>query len=177
MTYEAGAHVFVDESKSRDYIVVATAIAPLDLVDVAKELRSLVLPGQRRVHFSKESDRRRRAILAVMTSLPVTSHVYVTTSAKRSRDLLLEVLVADLLEARATSLVIERDESLVAVDQAVIHRSMTTANQGPHLRWMHDSPTTEPRLWISDAVAWSYARGGDWRRRVQPILAAVVTDL
>lgn len=42
------------------------------------------------------------------------------------------------------------------------------------LTYEHMRPHEEPILWVSDAVAWAYGAGGDWRRRVTP---AVVVDL
>jgi hypothetical protein len=36
------------------------------------------------------------------------------------------------------------------------------------------SPDEEPLLWVSDAVAWAMGAGGDWRRRVEPMIDEVV---
>jgi hypothetical protein len=52
------AHVFVDESKHRDYLLVAAAVMPGDLTAARKAIREVVMPGQRRVHMKKESDAR-----------------------------------------------------------------------------------------------------------------------
>ncbi len=58
------SHVFVDESKEHDYLLVASIHASGELDDLRKLMRGLVLRGQRRVHMKKESDPRRRAIAA-----------------------------------------------------------------------------------------------------------------
>jgi hypothetical protein len=42
------------------------------------------------------------------------------------------------------------------------------------LRYMHKRANEEPLLAIPDAVAWSWAKGGHWRRRVTGIVADVV---
>jgi len=42
------------------------------------------------------------------------------------------------------------------------------------LIYEHMHVRDEPILWMSDAVAWAYGAGGDWRRRVSPI---VLVDL
>ena len=34
----------------------------------------------------------------------------------------------------------------------------------------HRSSTSEPLLWAVDAVVWAVGAGGDWRRRVDPIV-------
>ncbi|SEP84941.1 hypothetical protein SAMN05216188_101679 [Lentzea xinjiangensis] len=38
----------------------------------------------------------------------------------------------------------------------------------------HLRPAEDPVLWASDALAWCFGAGGDWRHRVQPMLDAVV---
>ncbi|ANZ37509.1 hypothetical protein BBK82_17075 [Lentzea guizhouensis] len=38
----------------------------------------------------------------------------------------------------------------------------------------HLRPAEDPLLWASDALAWCFGAGGDWRQRVQPMLDAVV---
>jgi len=59
------AHIFVDETKDRGYLIAASVVLPRDLQPARAALRALLLPGQRRIHFTKEKDPRRRAILAV----------------------------------------------------------------------------------------------------------------
>lgn len=43
------AHVFVDETKQRGFLLVANVVVPSDLDSVRRILRGLVLPGQRRL--------------------------------------------------------------------------------------------------------------------------------
>lgn len=45
-------HVFVDETKQRGYLVVAVVVPPTDLARCRKAVRGLILPRQRRIHFS-----------------------------------------------------------------------------------------------------------------------------
>jgi len=33
---------------------------------------------------------------------------------------------------------------------------------------------SEPLLWIADATAWCVGAGGDWARRIAPVLAGVI---
>ena len=60
MIFQRDDYVYVDESKARAYILVATAVSAADRASVEKELRSLLKHGQRRLHFNSESDRRGR---------------------------------------------------------------------------------------------------------------------
>jgi hypothetical protein len=53
------AHVFVDESKARGFLLVAALVLPGDLAQARKQVGALRLPGQRRVHFATESASRR----------------------------------------------------------------------------------------------------------------------
>lgn len=54
--------VFVDETKHRDYLMVAAVLRPVDVAVLRRVVRGLVLPRQRRVHVSKESEPRRKMI-------------------------------------------------------------------------------------------------------------------
>ncbi|MGL5826290.1 MAG: hypothetical protein ACRCYU_15980, partial [Nocardioides sp.] len=82
LTVVAGPQVFVDETKARDYVMVATAISPGTVSAARRQLRGLLLPGQERVHFNHERSARRRQILDVMGGLEVRAGVYVM----RTRD-------------------------------------------------------------------------------------------
>jgi hypothetical protein len=57
-------HAYADESARRRYLIAAVLIDTSDLDPTRKVLRALRKPGQRRVHFSKESDPRRRLIVS-----------------------------------------------------------------------------------------------------------------
>jgi len=57
-------HVFVDETKRRGYLLVASVVIPGEVDALRRTLRGLVLPGQRRLHRKDENDRTRRSIAA-----------------------------------------------------------------------------------------------------------------
>lgn len=42
------------------------------------------------------------------------------------------------------------------------------------LVYEHIHSSAEPALWVSDAIAWCHGAGSDWRRRIAPIVGAVV---
>jgi len=115
------SHVFVDESKEHDYLLVASIHASGELDDLRKLMRGLVLRGQRRVHMKKESDPRRRAIAAAICGAGVTATVY--DAGQRYRDELdaraacLHGLVEDAVGRGDTMLVIEQDDSLLEWDR------------------------------------------------------------
>lgn len=51
-------HMFVDESKARSFILVGTMCPAAALNPLRKGLTKLLLPGQERLHFTKERDSR-----------------------------------------------------------------------------------------------------------------------
>ncbi|ALS57699.1 hypothetical protein [Rathayibacter toxicus] len=58
-----GAHVFIDETKARGYVVAASAVASAHVKRTEQAVRALVRQGQRRFHFNHESDSSRRGLL------------------------------------------------------------------------------------------------------------------
>lgn len=67
---------------------------------------------------------------------------------------------------RALDLVIERDDSVVERDRQVLFAHLARHDEDGCIRYRHVGRHEEPLMWIADAVAWSVARGGEWRRRV-----------
>jgi hypothetical protein len=126
------SHVFVDETQDRGYLLAAAAVLPSSLVSARRTVRQLILPRQRRIHFFKESDGRRKQIL-----------------------------------------VLERDDSLVAADRRVLYQQVQGQGLGGRLRYDHLRARDECLLIIPDAVAWSWARGGLWRKIVKPLVTGV----
>lgn len=168
--------LFLDEHKSRGYIVVAAQIATASLASVRRDVRNLRMKGQSRIHFTKESDRRRRLILSELVRSGVQSHVYVS-SAKRdglAREECLSALIADVTRLGATQIVLERDDSVVKFDRQILFRELAARGLGgAAVQYRHERSRDEPLLWIPDAIAWSYGRGGEWRDRIEPLCASV----
>jgi len=173
MSTFSGPHVFVDETKARDYIMAAAAVLPRDVTAGRKLLRSLLLPGQERIHFTHEKDPRRRQILAAMCELNVKVHVYVarTRDHVAGRGACMKAILDDVLESGAVYLTIERDESVCVPDRRLMAERFRLEENAPHYR--HLPAKSEPLLWISDGVAWCYQRGGEWRRLCDPLVHVV----
>ncbi|WP_246037793.1 hypothetical protein [Saccharothrix texasensis] len=63
---------FVDESRRKDTYFLAAALVGLsDLVRLRTALRSLLFPGQRELHFQRETPQRRKSILSRVVELEV----------------------------------------------------------------------------------------------------------
>ncbi|WP_269306449.1 hypothetical protein [Aeromicrobium sp. HA] len=39
------------------------------------------------------------------------------------------------------------------------------------ITYSHQTLASQPLLALPDVIAWCWARGGDWRRRVQPVIS------
>lgn len=171
-----GAHVFVDESKSKAYYVAASVIAPADVASARRAIAALRRPGQRRVHFKGESDNSRNAFLNGAIQAGLTTRLYVVRNMpdKVARPLCLESLLDDLMTAGAMKLVLESDESLEQADRRFIAQHLKSHGGEASLQYMHCKPYEEPLLWVSDAVAWCHQKGGDWIRKAAPLVQDIV---
>jgi len=171
----SGGHVFVDETKARDYLLVAGVVMRADLAAVRRIMRGLVLPGQRRLHMAKERDQRRRKIVEAIVASGVTARIYDGGRGRRSelaaREACLRAVVADAADSSARMLVLERDDSLLWWDQQQLIDITREVGCRHTLRYEHRRAREEPLLAIPDAIAWCWAKGGDWRRRVEPVVS------
>ncbi|CAM5380591.1 hypothetical protein LSHI6S_01898 [Leifsonia shinshuensis] len=71
-------------------------------------------------------------------------------------------------------MILERDESIERTDRQLIAAALAR-NNGFRLGYEHTSPNEHALLWVSDMVAWCCYKGGDWLRRVQPLIVATRT--
>ncbi len=178
VTFRPADRVFVDESKARGYFVVATAVGAGELQPAERVLRGLLKPGQRRLHFKSESDSRRRQILSRICTLDVRVSAWVVTQRpdREARPLSLGALSEEAVRAGVAQLIIERDESLERADRRLIADAIRRAGSS-EMQYRHVAPHEHPLLWVSDAVAWCFTNGGDWVRRVEPVVASRITRL
>ena len=112
MIFQPGDSVYVDESKARGYYLVATAVARGSARDAEVQLRTLLKPGQRRVHFKSERDSRRREILARMCELDVRAEVWLVKGApdREARPRCLTALTEAASSSGVSQMFIERGE-------------------------------------------------------------------
>lgn len=68
---------------------------------------------------------------------------------------------------------LERDESIEQADRRILFREVRKLGLADALTYAFEAPHLEPLLWTADAIAWSYAKGGDWRRRAESMIAGV----
>lgn len=176
MTY--GLHAFVDESeRPARYLMCCVAIAPASLSSLRATARGLLLPGQRRLHFHTESDRRQRHLASELVAVEADVSVFVCRSAQGrtaadARARCLAAIVSHLQASeQAVKLVIESRHEQDVDDHPVI---WATRRREPVLDYEHRTGDEEPLLWLPDAFAWLVGAGGDWRRRMGPAVTRVV---
>jgi hypothetical protein len=143
---------------------------PAALAATRMELRKLLMPKQRRLHFSTESDRRRHIILSVLLSLDARAVVYTCGGLEeRARAACLSSLVRDALDRGTQRIVLESREIRDHHDRRVI-RDLTADRAHSPLTYEHMKAYEEPLLWVPDAVGWCFGAGGSWRKRVSPLI-------
>ena len=104
-------YVYVDESQRSGRYLLSAVVVDADSVRVLRRLvRKLLLPGQRRLHFHNESNRRRREVASAIVALDVDVFVVVChpsrgRSERDARAHCLEVVVRHVqgLGARSRS--------------------------------------------------------------------------
>jgi hypothetical protein len=171
-------HVYVDETKRAGYVLTAVMVA--DPVAVRKAVRSLVQPGNRRLHMVDERPRHRSGIVAAVVATGVEVTVYDAGRAYRTereaRAACLAALVEDLAaEGGEVRLVIEQDDSLVSFDNQRLIESIRAARNPGTLRYEHRRSHEDDLLSLPDLAAWCWVRSAEWRRRLAPMLVAVRT--
>lgn len=171
-------HVFVDESKRKGYLVAAAVVATGDLSARRRDLRELVLPGQRRIHMKSESDPRRRLILKRMAEWGLSA-ILIEAGPHHGNDLArraaaLEALMAFIANEGHTRLCLESDETQDKRDRQQLHALCRQLPVADSFEYHHLRAHEEPLLTVPDAIAWSWTRGGPWRELATPLVDQVI---
>jgi len=171
-------HAFVDESaRNGRYLIAAAIVDPAQVSQLRRTMLKFLLPGQRELHFKQEKPTRRRLLADAIARLPVEVHVYSRAWNRYDEPVRQECmarLVADLLNRQAHRLVIDSRSNKDAHDKRTLRHLLGPHPSASRLVYEHVDSTAESLLWIADAVAWCYGAGREWRKRVDPITAAVV---
>ena len=127
----------------------------------------------------KESDPRKRVILQRLTDLGCAATVYQAGSGHRTniarRRACLERLVQHIAGAGvSTRLCLESADGVDRRDQQQLVELVRRLQCRDVLSYQHTHASAEPLLAVPDAIAWAWSKGGDWRRRAEPLVASVV---
>lgn len=167
-----GAHVYVDESTAGDYLLMCAAIMSTDAPYMRTTMRGLLLPGSRSLHMRKEHKRAARILSTVVDLDPTVAIFRVprTIAALDARRASVRALAAMACHLRADRVVFDTIDSMVARDRSWVIDGVHSAGEPtPPFSYHHLRRHEEPLLWIADAVGWAWARGGQYRREVEPI--------
>lgn len=175
-----GSHLFIDETKAKAYVVVAVACPDPSLAHARRTLGRLVLPGQRSVHMKHESERRRRQIADAVAGLTRVGVRATVLDAGRGpepeyvrRDRALRLLVDRATSEPSVHLVLDLDRTLVARDARTL-RDACRRSGARAVTYSHQALSEQPLLALPDVIAWCWARGGDWRRRVSSAISETI---
>lgn len=166
-------HIYVDETKERGFVLVASVHLGPDVDTLRKTIRKLVLPGQNRIHMTKESDGRRKEIIgAICAASGVQATIY--DAARRYSDAIARVkclqgIIDGVDTGQQTLLVLEQDDSIVQRDRQFLYAAVRAAGLEHHIRYEHHRARSELLLTVPDAIAWCWARGGPWRELISSI--------
>jgi len=169
---------FSDESERGSSMLLGVGFVPTAAIITARrELRGLLLPGQRRVHMAKESPRRRKVVLDLVRELELDALILVhrrqagTHPVEARRRLI--VAAAGLVTARGASTWVLDDQEQV---QAARDRHDIATVLGPDATVVYDHRPSrdEPLLWAIDDVVWAAGARSEWSRRVSHLLTTQV---
>lgn len=169
-------HAFLDETKKSGLLMVAAVLAPRSLGRTRAAMRQLCLPGQSRLHFTKESNSRRALIAAAVRDSNVALDIYDATALRdqrQARAACLHRIATDLAAHHVHRLVIEQDDSLLKHDRRVLRGAVASAGATASLAYEHLPARSEPLLWIADAAAWCWTHGPIWQDRIRPAVRHV----
>ena len=172
-------HAFIEGSIRTDgwYRLTAVEIAARDTAQVSRALRRIVPRGQYRVHFSSESDARRRAALNLLVDLPITATTYMARYDRRSddqvvRDLCLRAFVSELSYQVRLVVLDSRGPHRDRLDRIVL-RDMLRVAERVEVTYSHRGSRDEPLLALPDALGWAVGARRPW----PSLVASVVTEV
>ncbi len=165
---------FSDESeRSGTMLVSVVLIRPAHIPAARARLSGLLLPGQRSLHTSDESARRRRLILdAVGSTAGLSAAVWRYRRPPRvdrpaGRHLLLQVATAYIVGSGVTSWALDdQDPRQVGRDRGCIAHVLRGFDRQLHPTYDHRPRHSEPLLWAADAVCWATGAGSEWQQRL-----------
>ena len=171
-----GRSVYVDEAKSGGYLLVAAVVLPQDSTALRATVRGLVLQGQYRIHMKKERDSRKRAIADAICASGIRATIYDAGRDRRyerdARAACLRGLVADAAGTGGL-LILEQDDSLMSWDKQRLIELTREFGCRDTLRYRHERAAAEQLLALPDAIAWCWAKGGEWRKRIEPVVETI----
>lgn len=171
-------HAFIDESRrGHTYLMAVVLVTPPQLTPLRQQMRQLLLPGERELHFKKEKDPRRKHLATRLSALAVESLIYTCECDRReepARQACVTALTVDLVKNGVQRMVLDSREVRNQHDRATIKRTLADTGCTPAVTYEHLEGPSEPLLWIADGIAWCWGARGPWREAISPLITGVV---
>lgn len=164
--------IYVDESKARGYILAVAFVPARSAHALRTALRGLRGRGRRSIHFHGTTDAQRNAVIKVLFEHEVAA-VVVRARSSKGNNPRQECIRATAAFARATdahSITLDRDESLERLDRRWLFEELAKTS----IRYDHADRHSDALLWVPDAIAWCWQRGGEWRSKVRDAVVEVI---
>jgi hypothetical protein len=161
--------VFIDESKSKGFLLCAVEVDANSVPALRKTINSLRLRGQSGIHFVSESPRRKRQILTTLSGFDLQITL-ISASGSRETELrraCLQAFIQTLQRGTSYQIWIDQDDSHLALDRSTLSASLALVGLSELVTFSHSKTRHQPLLLLPDAVAWSRTRGGEWAQRIQ----------
>ncbi len=173
---EPGGHMYVDESTASEYLVVCAVISSRDVRPARVAMKALLLPGQRGLHMKNERNRATEILGAVIDLRPwiLLCRVPRGVPEMEARRRCVRRLSQEACELGVSRIVLDRIDSVVERDRSwLIAGAQEAGCHAPPFAYLHQRRHEEPLLWIADAVAWAWSRGGHHRLMIRPLVSVV----
>lgn len=165
-----GCHLFADESKQHDYLFAVVVADPARLSACRSRMRTLVYAGNSRLHFAKERDSTRQAVVEALIDEQVRAFVVRAKGNSRgTRDRCIRAIAAQAGEVQASRLVLDLDQSVLAADRRLLAQAGLSRKE---VEYQHLPSSQDPMLWIADALAWCEAREGRWAHSIRGLVTS-----
>lgn len=168
-----GMRYLVDETKAKGYVVVVVACPDERARELRAAVSALVIPGQRSLHMKAEGATRRKVVADAIGALALDVWVLDASGGsgkehqRRARAL---AALLERMEGPDAHLVFDRDASMEPFDRRLL--SAVPPHQRP--TYVHHQRHEEPLLALPDVIAWCWARGAEWRRRLDALTIRVI---
>lgn len=170
-------HAFIDESRrGHTYLMAVVLVDPAHLAPLRRQMRQLLLRGERELHFKKEKDPRRKHLAANFSTLAAEALVYTCTCDRQeepARQACVTALTVDLVKSGARRMVLDSREVRNQHDRTTIKHTLAGLGYTPAITYEHMEGPSEPLLWLADGVAWCWGAKGQWRKAISPLITGV----
>ena len=140
------------------YLLACAVVDDESSEDLRAELRALLLPGQRKLHWHGEDRARRKQLVDFVAEVPAAHVIVVRTAgtehSERRRKLCLGRLLEELQDRGVSTVALAaRENKQNQRDLRLLAGLRASRRLGSELRMDHPRGPAEPLLWLPDIAA------------------------